>query len=233
MNDPAISTLSLQILYPYIAVALTVLVTGLHHSVLKRRLGETVGMWLYFSVFFLLLLGLPTAVLFLVEPDPLSSLAGLGLALGDHRTGLWILLAGFPVSVLVGYIGSTRPEVRNWYPYSKDVCAGPTGMIAYEAGYFLLYYPAWEFLYRGLLFFPLVPMIGFLPAMSISTMLSTLHHIGFPKSEIAAALLGGVVFCAVAFYTQSVLYTVVLHGFMGVSLDAFICAGKSRRATRC
>jgi membrane protease YdiL (CAAX protease family) len=229
MSNPSISTLSLQILFPYIAVALTVLITGLHRSVLKTHWGDTRGMWLYFSLFFLLLLVIPVVVVLIVESRPLWILAGLGVRFGNTRIGLLFLLVGSPVAVLVGYVASTRPEVRDWYPYSKDVCTRVKGLVFYEVGYILLYYATWEFLYRGLLFFPLLNSIGFLPAMAISTILSTFHHIGFPKSEIVAALAGGVLFCAIAFYTQSVFYPFVLHALVGVSLDTFICLGKSRR----
>ena len=232
MRDPSLSTLSLQILFPYIAVALTVLVTALHRSVLKTRLGDTRGTWLYFALFFLLLLAVPLGVVLVVESGPLQALAGLGVGFGNTRIGLPLLLAGSPLAVLAGYLASARPGVGAWHPFSKDICTRRHGLVLYEAGNILLYYTAWEFLYRGLLFFPLVGSIGFLPALAISTALSTLHHIGFPKSEIVAALIGGILFCVIAFYTQSVLYPFALHAMAGVSLDTFVCSRNSRGDSR-
>jgi membrane protease YdiL (CAAX protease family) len=212
----------MQILLPYIMVALTVLITAFHHSTLKSRYGDAKGTWLYFLVFFSLLAVVPTLIVVLVENDPLQVLSDLGVGLGNYRIGVALMLVGLPITVLIGHFVSKTPELRSWYPFSKEVCAKDSTFVAYELGYLLLYYSAWEFLYRGVLFFPLLSSFGFLPALAITTALSTLHHIGHPKSEILGALLAGIVFSCIALLTRSLLYPIVIHAMVGLSSDTFI-----------
>ena len=231
MNTPTLARLSCQILFPYVAVALTALITAFHSSVLKKRFGDSRGVWLYFVLFFLLLLGFPVLVIILAESTPRLVLTSLGLRVGNYRIGVLVMLVGIPIAVLISYLASRRPEIKEWYPRSKAVCARGSTFIAYEAGNVLLYYTTWEFLYRGLLFFPLLHSLGFLQAMAITTALSTLHHIGYPKSEIVAALFAGFIFCGIALYTQSILYPFAIHAIVGLSLDTFLYLWHFRRGS--
>lgn len=218
----SISPALMRVLLPYIAVALTVLITVLHYSELKKRYGNAKGMWLYFVLFFLILAAVPTFIIVFLEKDPLQILAGLGVGLGNYRIGAAVTLVFVPISLLISHFVSKTPEMKEWYPFSKEVCVKDSTFIAYEIGYVLLYYTAWEFLYRGVLFFPLLNSLGFPPALAISTALSTLHHIGHPKSEILGALLAGAVFSCIALMTGSILYPIVIHAMVGVSNDTFI-----------
>lgn len=218
----SISPTSMRILLPYIAVALTLLITVFHYSELKKHYGDAKGMWLYFASFFLFLAAVPILIVVLVENDSLKVLAGLGVGPGNYRIGVVVTLVFLPISVIIGRFVSKTPEMKEWYPFSKQVCTRDASFVAYEIGYVVLYYTAWEFLYRGVLFFPLLNSFGFLPALAITTALSTLHHIGHPKSEILGALLAGVVFSFIALLTRSFLYSVAIHAMVGVSNDAFI-----------
>ena len=218
------------ILFPYLAIALTLLITVFHHSALKRRYGEAKGMWLYFLLFFLLLEAFPVMILAVVETDPLRGLAALGMGAGNYRIGLILTLAALPVALLLGFFGSGVAEMRRWYPFSKQACTADGAFVAYELGYLLLYYTAWEFLYRGLLFFPLLSSTGFLPAAVITAVLSTMHHIGHPKTEIFSSLIAGIVFAAIALLTRSFLYCAAIHAMVGISTDTFIYLKNYRRA---
>jgi membrane protease YdiL (CAAX protease family) len=212
----------MQILLPYIAAALAALITVFYHSDLKRRFGDAKGMWLYFSLFFLFFVALPTLIVVLVEPIPLRVLSELGVGPGNYKVGVPLMLLFLPITVLIGHFTANSPGMKEWYPLSKEVCARDGTFVAYELGYILLYYSAWEFLYRGILFFPLLNGFGFLAAMAITTALSTLHHIGHPKLEIVGAACAGVVFCIIALLTRSILYSIVIHALTGVSTDTFI-----------
>jgi hypothetical protein len=222
LRSSPLSPSSLIILLPYLAVALTAMVTALHHRRLRARHGDQLGMWLYFTLFFLLLFALPVLILAIAEQDPSRMLIAIGLRAGNWRTGLLILGLALPLAALIGAFASRSPQMREHYPLSKAACASDGRFIAYELGYIALYYTAWEFLYRGLLFFPMVGSVGLLAAASISTALSVLHHIGHPDSETVGALLGGYLFCAVAFLTDSIVYPIAIHATLGVSNDLFL-----------
>ena len=218
----SISPGSLRIVLPYVTVALAGMVTVFHHTVLNKRYGDARGSWIYFAVFFTLLAAVPILLILLFESEPLQVLIDLGLTAGNVRLGLALFLVFVPIALLIGHIVSKTEEMIRWYPFSKQVCARDRSFALYEIGYLLLYYTAWEFLYRGLLFFPLSGSIGFIPAVAVTTTLSTLHHIGHPKSEIWGALLGGVIFATVAALTRSILYPILIHATIGIVNDTFI-----------
>ncbi len=226
----SISPISMRILFPYITVALTGMITLFGHPALKKRYGDARGTWLYFSIFFVLLAAVPILLIVLLETDPLRVLTDLGVSTGNYRIGLVLVLVFVPISLLIGHIGSKTPELVAWYPFSKQACLRDRSFLLYELGYLLLYYTAWEFLYRGLLFVPLLAGLGYFPAMAVTTALSTLHHIGHPKSEIGGAVLGGVLFSAIALVTRSLLYAVLIHAMIGVVDDTFIYLRNYRKS---
>lgn len=59
-------------------------------------------------------------------------------------------------------------------------------------------------------------------SISIQTIISTLFHIGHPLTEIFAALFGGFIFGIISLFTGSILYTVFIHAFLGITTDLFI-----------
>ena len=222
---------SFFIVLPYLAVGLTLMATFFHHRRLKEKLGDARGMRLYFVLFFLLLFLVPLLIIVFSESEPPLALAGMGLRLGNAALGFAIVAAAAPVTLLIGYFASGTPEIQAQYPYSKTACKNDRSFVLYETLYVLLYYTAWEFLYRGVLFFPLLNNYGILIAFSVPTALSTLHHTGHPDSEVWGALAGGILFSAIAMLTGSILYPLLVHALLGVSDDAFVylrCHRKKR-----
>jgi membrane protease YdiL (CAAX protease family) len=219
-----LATRSLAVLIPYVAVGLTVNITVLNDRRLRERFGDATGMWIYFVSFFVIFLAIPVALLLAVEKEPLRVLAGLGAQPGRAGLGLVLVAIAVPVTLLISAMASKEPAMREQYPFSKAACASDGAFVVYEAGYLLLYYTAWEFLYRGLLFFPLMGALGFPAAAAITTALSTVHHIGHPDSEVWGALGGGLVFSLVAILTGSFFYAVAIHALMGIGNDSFIYA---------
>jgi membrane protease YdiL (CAAX protease family) len=215
-------TRSLLILLPFIAVCLTLVATALHHRRLRARHGDARGMWLYFISFFCFFVAAPVLIIVLSEPAPLHTLASLGIQAGKWTRGCIMVGIAIPVTLLMSHLSSNMPEMQAQYPFSKAACASDGSFVGYEIGYLSLYYTAWEFLYRGILFFPLLNAFGFVPAVAITTAISTLHHLGHPDSEIWAAFAGGLIFGLIAFLTDSVFYGIAIHGMLGVFDDAFI-----------
>jgi membrane protease YdiL (CAAX protease family) len=218
----SLEPVSARILFPYLAVALTIAGSLLHHRRLRSILGDARGMWVYFGAFFLLFLVVPSIIIAAVEPLPQEAFAGYGIRAGNWRVGL--LLVGIAIPVVLYLCGSYSkdPGLKEQYPFSKDACANDRAFALYELGYAGLYFTSWELLYRGILFFPLAHMLGFLPAAAITTALSTLHHIGHPQWEIVGAMAGGLLFGLVAFLTGSVIYPFAIHALLGVGDDLFI-----------
>ena len=213
-------------------MAFAVLFSFFHYRRLIQKRDDLRAFLAYFAAVFCLFLVIPSVIIFLFSPEPLPFLKEAGLSLGNWRRGLLIAGVGSPLAVLSGFIGSRDAELGRFYPFAKTACRSSKRFIAFEAAYLLLYYVAWEFLYRGILFFPLIPAIGLIPALSLQTIISTLHHAGHPRSEILAAAAAGFLFGFVAYYTGSFIYTIFLHALTGISTDTFIFFRNYRRDTR-
>lgn len=203
-------------------MAFALLFSFFHYRRLLQKWDDLRAFLGYFTAVFCLFLVIPILIIFILSPEPLLFLRGAGLGLGNLRRGLLIAAAGAPLAVLSGFIGSRDAELSRFYPFSKTACRSPETFIGFEGAYLLLYYVAWEFLYRGILFFPLIPAIGLVPALALQTIISTLHHVGHPQSEILASLAAGFIFGLIAYYTGSFIYTIFLHALTGISTDFFI-----------
>ena len=182
----------------------------------------------YFVAFFVLLLALPCGLAILASPRPGETLAAIGWTPGRLSLGLALTLAGLPLAVLGGFVGSRDPEMRRFYPLAKAAFADARTFAGYEISYVLLYYLPYEFVFRGVLFLPLIPAIGLGPALAVQVTASTLLHIGHPRSEVLAAVLGGLAFGLIAYFTRSFLYTLALHAATGISTDTFLFLGRRR-----
>lgn len=214
--------LTRTLLYPYLALAFTLMVTVFHHRRLRRRHNELAAFLLYFVFFFLFFMALPVALILLSAADPAAFLRSLGLTVGRSGRGLVLAAAAVPVCFLAAIVGSRDPAMREQYPFAKAACRTPGVFAAYEAAYLVLYYLPWEFLYRGLLFLALLPVLGLAPALALQAIISTIHHFGHPDTEIWAALAAGFIFGLVAFFTGSFLYTVFIHALVGIANDSLL-----------
>lgn len=209
-------------IYLELAVALILLATVLHFRNLRKRRGELAAVRLYFLSFFVLLLVVPLILTVLLSTGPREALASFGWTSGRTGLGLLLTLTGLPLAVLAARTGSRDPAMQKMYPFAKAVCADAWTFAGYEISYFFFYYIAWESVFRGLLFLPLVPAIGLAPALALQTAVSTLLHAGHPRSEILAAACAGPVFGLVAYFTGSFFYPLVLHATAGIATDTFL-----------
>ena len=213
----------MTVIFAYLGLAGAVVLAFFHPLHRRRRAGGDLQAYLlYFLAFFVLFCLIPCALLVLIRGNGLTSLDEVGFGPGRAVRGLALAAAGLPLAVLAGWIGSRDPALRRFYPFSREALQSAGRFVGYEAAYVLLYYSGWEFLFRGILFFPLVPAIGLIPALAVETLLSTLYHLGHPPTELAAAAGAGIVFGLVAFWTGSFFYSAILHAAVGVSTDVFI-----------
>lgn len=220
--------LPLALVYLELVLALTFLTTGLHFRALRKTRDELTAAHRYFLAFFVLLLAVPCALVLLTSSGPWAALASFGWTLGRAGRGFAMAAIGLPVAILAGFIGSRDPEMRKMYPFAKTACAGARTFAGYELAYLFLYYLPWEFVFRGVLFLPLVPAIGLIPALAVQTAVSTLLHIGHPDTEVFAAAGAGLVFGMIAYATGSFLYTFILHAATGIATDTFLYLGRRR-----
>jgi uncharacterized protein len=168
------------------------------------------------------LLGLVSlAIVTLIFEEPLAS---YGLALGDWRFGLTALAVTAPAMVLLSALAARDPAFQAQYPLYRGACASASAFLVHAMAY-LAYYIGFEIFFRGFVQFGLRERFGDSYAILVQTALSCLVHIGKPSGEIYGAIVGGLAFGFVAFRSRSLLYVILAHWILGVSLDLFICLG--------
>ncbi len=210
------------VLFLYLPVAFTLLLTIFNYRAFLKVFDDFWAYLFYFGAFFIFFLAVPVLLILTLSLRPPTALRGLGFTLGIVRHGWGILTAGIPLAVLIAYVGSRDPALQQHYPFSKTACADPRRFLLFELAYVFFYYFPWEFLFRGLLFFPVVAALGLPAALALQTIVSTLLHVGHPDSEIWAALAAGIIFGLIAYWTGSFLYALLLHALIGVGNDFFL-----------
>ena len=70
---------------------------------------------------------------------------------------------------------------------------------------------AYEFFFRGVLFFSLLEFNGLFTAVVITTVLYVLIHIFDPKKEIFGAIPFGIVLCLFSYFTNSIWIAFIIH----------------------
>ena len=212
----------MTIFFLYLPIAFTLMVTVLNYKQFLKRMDNYRAFLLYFSCFFFLFLVVPFLMVFISGTNLTLFLQQIGFSWGKISTGIIFIAAGIPVNLLIAFIVSKDSKIKQQYPFSKKACDKLSRFFVYESAYFILYYFAWEFLFRGLLFFPLLYTFNLGIALSVQTTISTLYHIGHPDTELFAALAGGFIFGIIAYLTGSFLYTIFIHAFLGISTDTFL-----------
>jgi len=145
----------------------------------------------------------------------------LGLGPGRGKTIARWLAVGVPLALVAGRIASGSAPMRGVYPLDATLTRAPGDFIPY-ALFQLLYYGAWEVLFRGVLLFGLRDRLGASGANVVQTALSTIAHFGRPGTETFAAIPGGLVFGWVGLRTGSIWTIVVVHWLLGTATDWFI-----------
>ncbi len=156
-----------------------------------------------------------------------ENLAGFGIQIGDGNFGSRFLLIAIPVTLPFIYISSLQADFQQEYPLPLLARESIKYLLIWEC-FYLFYYIGWEFLFRGYLLFGLQKKIGACWAILFQTFPSTIIHIGKPEGETLSAIIAGIVFGAVALRTRSILYPLILHYFVGISMDVFSVINSGR-----
>jgi len=149
-----------------------------------------------------------------------ENLIDFGFQKGDSYFGVRFLLIAVPVVLPFIYISSFQQDFQQEYPLPLLARENMKYLLIWECFYFF-YYIGWEFLFRGYLLFGMEKKIGAYWAILFQTLPSTIIHIGKPEGETFSAIIAGIVFGAVALRTRSIIYPLMLHYIVGISMDVF------------
>lgn len=151
-----------------------------------------------------------------------EKLSDYGLQIGDWKFGILSVLVMAPVMIALTYPSAKDAQFISEYPLFKG--AGASAFIFIQHAFlYLIYYIGYEIFMRGFIQFGLRDKFGDWYAILIQTSISCLFHIGKPDGEIYSSILGGIIWGIVVFRTRSLLYVLIVHWLLGISLDYFIC----------
>ncbi len=129
--------------------------------------------------------------------------------------------SGLGICVLViSYFFSQKPENFQTYPQIRD---NPWTIktVVINAGSWLAYLIAYEFLFRGLVLFTLYFALGLLPAIVITTSLYVLVHIPKGLKESIGAIPFGVALGLITLEAGSIWPAFFIHAILALSTDHF------------
>ncbi|MCX8058417.1 MAG: hypothetical protein N3A58_03255 [Spirochaetes bacterium] len=245
------------VLFISYVISLTLLKTFFSIEIIKKyKKDDYISTLFYFLLFFLFLLFIPFLIIFIkINLEKLSFyyfkqiLSNLfKLNIGNYKLGIIFCLISIPLIIIIQL--KQDPEIISFYPFAKSTLKNKKKFLIIESFYFIFYYITWEAFFRGFLqnfiFFILnqdlilkellqnkMPYSNYLffiliISISIQTIISTLFHIGHPKTEILASLFGGFLFGTITVITNSVLYNIFIHAFLGITTDFFILIRKNK-----
>ena len=135
------------------------------------------------------------------------------------KTLLYILPIG-AILILVNSKMAPKPgnlemypqfRVKNWY-----INIFVANLITWAA-----YLYAYEFFFRGFLFFAFQPVLGTWLNITINTAAYSIAHLHKGKRETLASIPFGIVLCLITLDTQSIFASFMLHLILAVSNDIF------------
>ena len=206
----------------YLPFAFTLLTTVLSHRTLKQKTDEFHGVLVYFVAFCFFFMIVPVGIMMISGQNLPNFFNNIGLSIERSERIILLILAGIPLTLFIAYKSAGHPEIKKFYPFSKSILNNRKKFVIYQCAYLVLYYFTWEFLFRGLLFFPIKEKTGLILALCVQTIISTLYHIGHPDLEMTGALAGGFIYGFIAHYCHSFLPAFILHAILGITTDSLL-----------
>ncbi|HUX98137.1 MAG TPA: CPBP family glutamic-type intramembrane protease [Candidatus Deferrimicrobium sp.] len=172
--------------------------------------------WQFFMAFLLFLIVPLVIIKYYFKEDQKT----YGFQWGDKKFNLIWTLIGIALVPVFFFIKD--PALSHEYPLTKLVIGNLALLIVFNLAYFV-YYIGYEFIYRAYLQFGLknkenLSKLGIIVIISISTIITTLFHIGKPLIEIISAAAVGLLFGYLTLRGRSFIWPVLIfHYLIGIA----------------
>ena len=181
--------LTLVIVYSTLA-----LIVNRYHDLLGHPIYD--GLVIYFVI--------PVLMIVLLFREPLTD---YGFRIGEWRAGLIFTVGSCVVMGLILLLVASTADFQTYYTYYLNTLPLPIPIAT------LIELFAWEFFFRGFLFFALYRLFG--PyAILLQAVPFALAHLGKPELETLSCIFGGSAFGYLAWRTRSFLYPFLIHWFI-------------------
>lgn len=140
------------------------------------------------------------------------SLADYGLKFVSETAlfSLWWILGLSVLVIFLSYNSARKPENLVNYPQIRAKVWTWNTVLINAAGW-ALYLLGYEFMFRGLLLFPMVDHIGIWPAIAVNTALYSATHVPKGFTEALGAIPLGLVFCLLTLASGTIWIAFFVH----------------------
>jgi len=189
---------------------------GVLEKWLKSKKGEVLDV-LFRRLLGVLLYGcLPLSILLIFRTN---DLANFGFNTPKPETFLWTILLSIVILPL-SYYNSLNSDNLKIYPQIRST-NWTFSLLGMSAVSWMGYLFAYEFLFRGFLFFSSIPLMGLWPSILLNTLIYALVHIPKGYKETLGAIPFGILLCYLTYKTNSIWIAVFAHIIMALSSEWF------------
>lgn len=149
---------------------------------------------------------------------PEYSLADYGWTYNSETMGLSVVatLVLCVVTMPLAFYSSKKEKNMVNYPQIR-VREWDRGLVVKNVIGWTLYLVGYEFLFRGILLFPVVDVVGVWPAIAINTAMYSATHIPKGMDEAIGAAPLGIVLCLITLMTGTLWVAIVVHIAMALT----------------
>ena len=125
-----------------------------------------------------------------------------------------------PVIIFVAYIIASRPSNLELYPQIRAT-TWTWGILWINSIGWIAFLVAYEFLFRGFIFFTSLAVLDPVIAIGVNVVLYALAHFYKGPSELLGSIPIGVLFCYLTLKTGNIWSAVAIHSMMAISHEWF------------
>ncbi|RKQ50282.1 CAAX prenyl protease-like protein [Roseivirga pacifica] len=215
-----------EYLEPALAIALVTIGFSVYHFVsisekvkanFARKYGEVRGntkaQWFY-RYLGCMTIGVIPAILMMLILD--KSPAEYGVAFKNHATSLYWIFGLALIIIPMNFFNSKKPKNLAFYPNVREK-EWTKKMVAHNAFTWMSYLFGYELMFRGLLLFATVPLMGEWPAIILNAAIYALVHVPKNLEETIGAVPLGIVLCLVTLTTGTIWVAFFVHITLALS----------------
>jgi membrane protease YdiL (CAAX protease family) len=190
--------------------------SGKVKSLLYTEKGKPIYV-LYQRLMGVIILGfLPLTIIFL---SGTKSISDFGVVQPDSESYFWTMIVSLGI-VPVSYFNSQTKGNLKMYPQIREK-EWSIGILIMSALSWIAYLLAYEFLFRGFLFFATLPVLGLFFAIVINTIIYALVHLHKGFKEIIGSVPLGILLCYLTYLTGNIWVAVFSHIVLALSSEWF------------
>jgi len=160
---------------------------------------------------------IPSIVIALITKG--KHLSNTGLNFRNMKLSVILTGAALIIMIPIVVIASRTGDFSRVYPLFNIMKRGGWTFVLYEI-YFLLFFIAWEYLFRGFMLFSFASHIKSpLIAILLQAVIFTFAHLGKPEIETVSSLFGGLLLGIIIYRLKNIWPAVIVHFAIALTMD--------------